>query len=552
MPTSRHLPIVAVILAALAVGLLAGAYLPRNDDFFNLRKNFTIFGKLYEELAMGYVDPVDAEQLMRTGIDAMLETLDPYTVFIDEADNEDIDIMTRGRYGGVGLSVGQRAGKLVVLRPLEGYSAFEQGVRTGDVILTVDGVSTDGMTNADMSHLLRGEPGSTVALTVRRDGEPAPIEFVLTRARVQLNNVAYKGFVGDGIGFVRLDRFTRNAAQELADAITSLGAQQPLQGLVLDLRGNPGGLLEEAVSMVGLFVPQNSPVVSTRGRAPETERTYRTQSAPVAPDLPLTVLVDGTSASASEIVAGALQDHDRAVVIGERTFGKGLVQVIRPLPYNTSLKLTVSKYYIPSGRSIQSVAYSRDASGGLATQEDDARRQPFATGAGRTVYGGLGIEPDEAISFGEVSELEEALVRRAAFFLYANHHAATRGAVGGDFVVDDAELRAFRGWLDSEGFTYTTRAEHAIDELDDKLQHAGYGAASAQVETLRQAVAAGKDDDFERHAPRLKERLRREILARSLTETAQIEAGFREDPQLARALALLADPAAYRGVLAGR
>jgi carboxyl-terminal processing protease len=551
-PSPRFRPFVLVALLALATGLTAGAFLPAGDDFFALKKNFTIFGKVYEELATGYVDPLDAEQMMRTGIDAMLGTLDPYTVFIDEADNDDINILTRGRYGGVGLSIGQRAGRLVVLQPIEGYSASEQGIRTGDVVLAVDGVSTDGFDSEDLSNVLRGEPGTTVSVTIQRDGEPAPLEFVLTRSRIQLKNVSYSGRAGDGIGFIRLERFTRNAGQDVAEAIRSLEGDGALRGLVLDLRGNPGGLLEEAVAVSGLFLPANSVVVSTRGRAPETERVFRSQGPPLAPDLPLVVLVDGSSASASEIVAGALQDHDRAVVIGERTFGKGLVQVIRPLPYNTSLKLTTSKYYIPSGRSIQSIAYTRDGNGSRATAVPDSLRRAFTTAGGRTVHDGLGIEPDEIVSLGEVSELEEALVRRAAFFLFAGHYYTSRGPAGADFAVTDEVLRAFRTWLDEQDFAYTTRAEHALESLAGDLERAGYGDAGGQLSAVRSAITAEKDADFQRHAPRLRERLRREIISRSLAETAQVEASFRDDVQLGRALALLADAPAYAATLSAR
>jgi len=546
---ARVRAVVLPVLVALVVGASLGAFWPRSDDFFALRKNFAIFGKLYEELALGYVDPLDAGDLMRTGIDAMLRTLDPYTVFIDEADNEDIDILTRGRYGGVGLSIGPRAGRLVVLQPIEGYSAFEQGVRTGDLILRVDGTAVDGMTTEALSGLLRGEPGTTVEVVVEREGEPEPLRFVLTRQRVQLRNVAYSGFAADGVGYVRLDRFTQRAGQEVREAIERLQAERPLTGLVLDLRGNPGGLLEEAVALSGLFLPPNTPVVSTRGRAPETERVYRSQGAPLSLDLPLAVLVDGGSASASEIVAGALQDHDRAVVLGTTTFGKGLVQVIRPLPYNTSVKLTVSKYYTPSGRSIQSIDYSRDAFGARAEAVADSARRPFRTASGRRVLDGHGIDPDLEVSLGDGSELEAALVRQAAFFLYANHYAATRGPASADLAITDADLRAFRQWLDGRGFEYTTRAERALDALAEDLDEAGYAGAQGEVAALRRAVAAEKDADFQRHAPRLRERLRREILARSLGETDQIVASFRDDPQLARALAVLGDPAAYRQTL---
>ncbi len=541
-----------VFVVALALGVLAGSFMPPDDDFFALKKNFTIFGKLYEELATGYVDDLDAEQLMRTGIDAMLQTLDPYTVFIDEADNEDIEIITRGRYGGVGLSVGQRGGRTVVLQTFEGASAFEQGVRTGDLILEIAGTPTDDLDGEQIRDLLRGDPGTTVAVRIEREGELEPLDFVLARSEVQLKNVTYTGRIGDGrVGYVKLERFARDAAPEVEAAVKKLQAEGDLGGLVLDLRGNPGGLLEAAVDISGLFLPEGSVVVSTRGRLAESERVYRSRSAPVAPDVPLVVLVDGGSASASEIVAGAVQDHDRGVVVGERTFGKGLVQIIKGLPYHTSLKMTTAKYYTPSGRCIQAVEYSRDTAGGRAVEVADSLRRAYTTVGGRAVYDGKGIEPDVEVSFGAMGELEEALVRQAAFFLFANRYAATHDDQGDAFTVSDADLRAFHDWVDAEDFSYRTRAEQALDALATDLDEAGYGETADEIDALRAEVTDEKEADFERHAPRLKERLRREILARTLGESAQIEASFLNDRQLDRGLDLLADGSAYRAVLSG-
>ena len=543
----------AVILA-LGLGLLAGFFMPRDDDFFALKKNFTIFGKLYEELATGYVDDLDAEQLMRTGIDAMLQTLDPYTVFIDEADNEDIEIITRGRYGGVGLTVGQRGGKIVVLQPVEGASAFEQGVRTGDIITNIAGIPVDDLESDEIRDLLRGDPGTTVEIRVDREGEPEPLDFRLTRSEVQLKNVTYANYVGeraDGVGYIKLERFARDAASEVEEAILKLQKEGALNALVLDLRGNPGGLLEAAVDISGHFLPQGSVIVSTRGRQPESERVYRSRAAPLAPDVPLAVLVDGGSASASEIVAGAIQDHDRGIVVGERTYGKGLVQIIRGLPYHTSLKMTTAKYYTPSGRCIQAVEYSRDEVGGRAVEVADSLRRAYTTVGGRPVFDGKGIEPDVEASLGEMSELEAALVRQAAFFLFANRYAATHDPEDDTFTVSDADLREFHDWLATQDFSYRTRAEQALDGLAENLDGAGYDETADEIEELRREMGEEKELDFERHAPRLKERLRREILARYLGESAQIEASFRDDYQYNRARTLLADASAYRAVLAG-
>jgi carboxyl-terminal processing protease len=328
-----------VLVATLCLGVLVGSWMPRDDDFFALRKNFEIFGAVYEELVTGYVEPVGADRLMRAGLEAMLNELDPYTTFIDEADRTDARIMTQGRYGGVGLNLGRRAGTITVVSPVEGASGYKQGVRAGDALLRIADQPTDSLSVGDAETLLRGEPGSTVTIRVRRAGVTTPIDFTLTRERVTPANVSYRGFIGEteeAIGYVKLERFTRDAGAEVRDALQALNAERPVQGVVLDLRDNPGGLLRAAVDVSELFVPQGETVVSTRGRLSETNRTYRSDRAPLFPDLPLVVLVNGFSASASEIVAGAVQDLDRGVVVGTTTYGKGLVQVIRSLPHNTS------------------------------------------------------------------------------------------------------------------------------------------------------------------------------------------------------------------------
>ena len=553
----RPLRLVALVALVGTPSFLVGAgfFSPGDDDFFAVRKNFTIFGRLYEELALGYVEDVDPELLMRTGIDAMLGTMDPYTVFLDEADNEDMDILTHGRYGGVGLGVDRRGGKLVVVAPFEGYSGYEQGIRAGDVIVTIDGQATGEMTSLDARNLLRGAPGSAVTLEIEREGEPGLLRFVLTRSEVHLRNVTYSGWVGEpsaGAGYVRLERFTQGAGDEVKAAVERLQGEGTLRSLLLDLRGNPGGLLEEAVNVSGVFLPQGTAVVSMRGREAESERLFRTRTAPVAAELPLVVLVDGGSASASEIVAGALQDHDRAVVLGETTYGKGLVQVVRSLPYNTSLKLTTARYYTPSGRNIQALLYGRDEDGGTAVTVPDSLRVPYLTANGRTVVSGQGIDPDVAVSLGEVSELEEALSRTAAFFLFANRYAAQHRTLPEAFAVDDAVLAEFRAYLDAEDFEYATRAERALTALAEDLDAADYGRTDDEVAALRAEVEREKGADFERHAPRLKARLRQEILARYVGETDQIRLSLQEDAQLARALGLLGDRAAYDALLRPR
>lgn len=543
---------ILAVAGSLLAGTLVGFLMPRDDDFFELRKNFQIFGAAYEELVTGYVEPLDPEHLMRTGIDAMLAELDPYTTFIDEADNADLNIITRGRYGGVGLNVGKRGGKVTVLSPIEGASGYKQGVRAGDVIQTISGKEAQALSMSDVRTLLRGEPGSTVEIVVEREGTPAPIAFTLTREQVQLNNVTYSGFVdrtadasAPGVGYVKLERFTRKAGSEVQGAIRSLQGKRDLRGLVLDLRGNPGGLLDAAVDVTELFVPRNSVIVSTRGRLPETERTYRSDRTPMLPDVPLIVLVDEFSASASEIVAGAVQDLDRGVVMGTTTYGKGLVQVVRSLPHNTSLKMTTAKYYTPSGRSIQSINYSD----GESRAVPDSVGELFETSAGRVVRDQHGIEPDVEVNPEPRSGLEQALQRRAAFFFYANHVAAERDTVTAAFNVTDETLNDFRDWLNEEGFTYPTNAETAIDKLSMRFAEEGYDDVSDEVAALQRALREEKLDEFGEHAPALKHHLEREILARFVPESVRIEKTLAYDVRVASAVSLLDAPERYTEIL---
>lgn len=548
----KRLYLVALLVVTLSSGMALGFWMPKDDTYFALRKNFEIFGRVYEEIVGGYVDELDPEKVMRRGLDAMLQDLDPYTVFIDEADNTNIDIITRGRYGGVGINVGVRNGKITVTSPIEGTSGYKQGVRAGDIIIRLEGQPAENLTLRDMRLLMQGEPGTAVELVVEREGESEPLQFLLTREEVKLKNVTYTGFVWDdttaGIGYIKLERFARGAGGEVRTALQDLMKTGKLQGIVLDLRDNLGGLLDAAVEITQLFVPEGSEIVATRGRLPNTERLYRSNLAPIAPDLPLVVLVNEVSASASEIVAGAVQDLDRGVVMGMPSFGKGLVQIVRPLPYNTSLKITTSRYYTPSGRSIQAIDYGQH-DGRIRTIPDSLRRA-FKTRAGRTVLDGRGIEPDLEVTMGEASELEQALDRRAAFFFYANYFAATHPSIAADFEVTDDVLSDFQAWLETQDFSYRTMAERAAASLAENLGHIGYDAAQDDAEALAALIQREKAADFERYADRLKERLRMDIMARYLGEVAQIKAGLTNDPQIKEAVAVLTDETAYAAVLA--
>jgi carboxyl-terminal processing protease len=536
------------VAASMGIGVLVGFALP-DDDLFELRKGLRIFGAVYEKVVTGYVELVDPSHLMRVGVDAMLEELDPYTSFIDESENARIDIITEGQYGGVGLEVDRRGGKITVVSPVAGASGYEQGVRTGDVITKVAGQSTSPLSLDDVETLLRGEPGTTVRITVKREGASAPLTFALTREQVEVPDVTYAGRIGDGdaFGYVKLERFTRDAPEAVESALRDLQAQGSLQGVVLDLRDNPGGLLRAAVHVTELFVPQGAVVVSTRGRREDAGNTYTSGRAPLLPDVPLVVLANGQSASASEIVAGAIQDHDRGVVMGTTTYGKGLVQKVRSLPHNTALKLTTAQYYTPSGRTIQTLeAPARDT--GASQPEDRAHE----TTTGRTVRDGDGIRPDVRVPPPSPSALERALTQRAAFFRYANHYAATHDTLATDFSVGDAELKAFRNWLDREGLQYPTRAERLLDSLRAQIEArtpAGYEGVRDEATALREALQEEKTTGFDRHAADLQRHLKREILARYVRADRQVAALLPVDKHATAATTLLRDADRYERLL---
>lgn len=532
---------------SLAVALLCvptiQAQRADGDDFFLLRKNLEIFGEAYAVLTEEYADPLDPQRIVRDGLGAFLGELDPYTVLLDEATLAQ-GALLRSTYGLVGVTLERRGGELVVGPPDEGTSTggYAQGLRVGDRVVTIAGRDVRALPLTEAATLLSGEPGTTVTISVERPGEDEAVEFVLTREDPSPISVPFSGFIGDdttrGMGYVRLTVFGSGAGQEMRSAVTSL-AQRELDGLVLDLRGNGGGLLGAAVEIVGLFVPTGTNVTTLRMRDPSKTETYRTTSPPVAPDVPIVVLVDSLSASASEIVSGALQDLDRAVIVGDQTFGKGLVQVVRRLPYNTALKLTVGRYELPSGRVVQRLDYGTSGSGAAI-----AKTVGFTTTSGRAVTGGSGVTPDVMGAEPDRSALEAALLRGAWFFRYADRFETQNPTLPNGWrrgLLDD-----FRSFLDSEGFAYESDAGDLLADLRGRLQAAGYSDALGETDRVVRALSSDQQRDFDRHADALERRLVGTIRPRyGVTRGPSVDI----DPNLQQALDLLADPAAYAGAL---
>lgn len=538
-----------LIAGLLVVSSLALVGFVRNPDiYFLIKKNFTIFSEVYREVSLHYVDEVNPEKLMRKGINAMLESLDPYTIMIDEAQQQNMEIITRGSYGGVGLDVGFRNGKMVVIAPIEGYSAHRKGIRSGDIITHVDGVSVADMAPEEVQNLTSGEIGTKVTLSIQRYGIDHPIKFELERQRIDVKNVAYTGLVGPNkeVGYILLNRFSQNAADEIRQALEDLLSKGQLKGLVLDLRNNPGGLLDEAVATVDKFVPQGQMIVEMRGRLSQHNNIFGTEETPMAPDLPLVVLQNGGSASASEIVAGALQDLDRAVVMGEQSFGKGLVQTVRQLSYNTALKITISRYYIPSGRSIQSVTYTHDEDNS-AVSKPDSLRKSFKTQNGRTVYDGNGIAPDVVVPAREPSLLETSLLQNNLFFEFANQYAAQHDTLE-DAMGSDELYNRFLAFSEEQNFSYETPSERYLAKIDSSLRDSEVNA-EGHVQALHQSIEEYKKQAFVKERPELEKVLYFELLARYTGDKGQTAALLPYDRVVNEAVSVLQNQERYNKIL---
>ncbi len=461
--SSIKITALGIMLIIISVGLLSFS----ESRDFKLVKNLEVFSNLFRELNYYYVDSPDPEKLIQTGINAMLKTLDPYTVYISEEDLDDFKFTTTGHYGGVGSLIRKTKDYVLITDVYKGFPADISGLKSGDLIMSVDGISIKGKSSSEVSGLLKGLPGSIVEISVSRYGSEEPVSFTLERKEINIPNVPYYGLVGEGVGYIRLSNFRTGSGKEVRKALSDLKNNYGAEAIILDLRGNPGGLLIEAVGVSNLFVPRGEEIVSTRGKIEEYYHNYQAPNQPVAEKIPLAVLVDRGSASAAEIVAGSLQDLDRGIIVGGRTYGKGLVQTTRPLGYNNQLKVTTAKYYIPSGRCIQAVDYSNRNEDGSVGHIPDSLISEFKTRNGRIVYDGGGILPDVEVVPKDAGLITINLYAQDVFFDYSTKFASENPEIlpASDFEFSEKDFLAFCDFVVEKDFHYEIRSNAAYESL---------------------------------------------------------------------------------------
>lgn len=537
-----------IILALLA--LLATA-VEAQERYKKIAECTDIYNAVLRELAINYVDTFDYEKINQAGIDRMLQKLNPYTIFYVESEEEQLKMMTTGTYGGIGAIIMQKGDYVVISDPYEGKPAQRHDVRAGDTILKIDGKDAKGLTTSEVSKMLRGPQGTEVELTLQRDGQK-PLRKKIVREVIQIAPVEYYGMVADGVGYIAFGDFTEISAADFRNALADLSKNGNMQRLIIDLRNNGGGLVSEAIEIASLFVPKNTPIVSMKGLQPQSRREYKTQNEPLYPNLPLVVMVNGSSASASEILAGALQDLDRAVVVGERSFGKGLVQHVRRLPHNTYLKVTTAKYYIPSGRCVQAIDYAKRDENGSLQRIPDSLTHEFSTANGRKVRDGGGITPDVELKRRDELTIAYYLYIKNIFFDYATRFANTHKSIApaSTFALSDDEYADFVAYAKERDFTYTLQSADELDEVVKTIKTEGYyDDAKAAIEQLAALLKPDIERDLVRFRPDIEELLGAEIVKRYYFQKGAIEYGLRFDQWLHQTIELIDDEARCRDIL---
>ena len=525
----------------------------KDEKYFKINKNLSVFNSILRELDAYYVDTLDYDKVVLTGINSMLSSLDPYTVYMPEEMNDDLKMMTTGEYAGIGALIMQKDGRMVISEPYEGMPAQKNGLRAGDVILEVDGVSATGKTTAQVSEMLKGKNGTEITIKIERWNEKKPIVKKFIRENIQFNPVTYYAVLGNGVGYLMLNDFTDKAALEFKNAVNDMMKTGQIKSLIVDVRNNPGGLVDEAVKIMGYFVPKGTSIVSTKGRNFETDRTYKTPSDPVFPEMKLAVMVNRGSASASEILAGALQDLDRGIVIGERTFGKGLVQSIRPVGYGGNIKVTMAKYYTPSGRCVQALDYSHRNEDGSVGRIPDSLTTAFKTANGRIVRDGGGVLPDSVTTDSRKLNIAYYILMQNHYFDYATRYAQKHKSISSPdkFSLTDAEFNDFVNYLVNEKkFTYTTQTENYFKQLAEVAEFEGFDqTAKAEFDALKARLMPDVEKNIRDNRKEIEEMLTVEIIQRYYFQKGQVQYMLKDDTDLKVATDFLKNNSRYNQVL---
>lgn len=539
-------------LTALFTAILIATTAFGQSEEFEISKNIDIYSTLFKELSLNYVDDLKPGELNKTAIDAMLKSLDPYTVYISESEIEDYKFMTTGQYGGIGALIQKQGDYVVISEPYKGFPADKAGIIAGDKIVKIDGQSMKGKQADQVSELMKGQAGTTFELTIERPGVEELITKTITREKIKIDDIPYYGLINNDVGYIKLRSFTQNSGNNVRDAFQELKNKTELNGIILDLRNNGGGLLSEAVNITNLFVEKGETIVKTKGKLPDKNKTYKTSRSPVDTDIPVVVLVNGRSASASEIVSGSLQDLDRGVLIGRNTFGKGLVQNIIPLSYNTKAKITVAKYYIPSGRCIQEIDYSENNGDGNGEQVPDSLIETYKTRKGRTVYDRKGIEPDIHIGEEEPSRIAYTLYSRNHIFDFANRFYQQNDTIAGpaEFKITPEIYREFTEFLKDKNFDYTTQTEKSLEELiETSKKEKYYKFIEEDIKHLEEQLLSHKKNDLQTFKDDIQKFLLNEIVSRYYYQSGAIESSLDSDPFIQEALDVIDNNERYNEIL---
>jgi carboxyl-terminal processing protease len=543
----RKLTITGCVL--LAIGLLS--FTPPAERYFEIAKSLDIFATLFKEVNALYVDEVNPNKLMRVGIDAMLNSLDPYTNFISEDEVEDYKTLHTGEYGGIGALTTEFDHRTVVTMVYKDYPAFENGLKIGDEILKVNGQDISKLSDDGIKALMSGQEGTIIKLAVKRFGHDNPIDLEFKRETIKRSNVPYFGMVNQEVGYIQLTEFTREAAREVKNAIVSL-KEQGAKSLVLDLRGNPGGLLEEAVNICNLFIPKGKKVVTMKGKVQENNRTYETLNVPVDTEIPLAIIISRGSASASEIVAGTIQDYDRGIVVGEKSFGKGLVQAPKLLSYNSQIKITIAKYYTPTGRCIQVLDYTHRKEDGSVGSVPDSLKKEFKTTHNRAVFDGGGIDPDTQVKSDEPAAITQVIHSKGFIFDYASRYAFNHPSISAAkvFAMTDQEYVDFVNWMKDKNYYYQSAVESQLTSLvEEAKKERYYNDLKPQLDQINLRLTEGRKNDLMAFKDQIKLLLEKEIASRYYLERGLVEAGFKYDDELKKSMEVLNDPAVYKKTL---